>query len=489
MGRIAVIGSGFSGLAASCFLAKDGHEVTVLEKNASIGGRARAFSERGFTFDMGPSWYWMPDVFEKFFQHFGARVDQYYDLVQLDPGFQMIFGKGDVLTIPAKLDDIYATFEQVEPGSADKLKEYLREAGEKYGLSMGDLIYKPCLSWREFVNFSVVKSLPKMSLLGSMSSEVRKYFKDERLIALLEFPALFLGATAQRIPALYSMMNFASLSLGTWYPMGGMVKIVEAMGSLATSLGVDIRTDSEVTKLDIEDGSCRYVNTRNGRERVDGVIASGDYHGIEQQLLDVRFRNYDERYWEGKTFAPSSLIFYLGVNKRIKNLIHHNLFFDTSLEKHAKQIYDKPEWPDDPLFYVCCPSKTDPSVAPVGMENLFILIPIAPGLEDTADTREKYFHQVMRRVEAICDESILPHIVYKRSYSIKDLTKDYNAYKGNAYGLANTLGQTAFMKPSIRNRKVKGLYYAGQLTVPGPGVPPALISGQIAAGELHRTLK
>ncbi|GAA4470174.1 phytoene desaturase family protein [Nemorincola caseinilytica] len=489
MGRISVIGSGFSGLTAACALARYGHDVTVLEKNDTIGGRARVLREKGFTFDMGPSWYWMPDVFEQFFGRFGKSADQYYELVQLDPGFQMIFGKNDVLKVPARLDDIYATFEQVEKGSADNLKKYLAEARYKYEISMGDLVYKPCFSWREFMNMTVLKHLSRLSLLGSVSGHVRKYFRDERLVALMEFPSLFLGATAHRIPALYSLMNYASLTMGTWYPMGGMGQITEGMASLARKMGVEIHTGCEVTRLEVSGGYCRYVNTKQHRERVDGVIASGDYHAIEERLLEERFRNYDERYWQGRTFAPSCLIFYLGVGKRVKNLIHHNLFFDTSLQRHAGHIYDTPQWPDDPLFYVCCPSKTDVTVAPQGMENLFILMPIAPGLTDTADIREKYFHKLIKRLEDLCEESILPHIIYKKSYCVNDFVKDYYAYKGNAYGLANTLRQTAVLKPSLRNRKVKGLYYTGQLTVPGPGVPPALISGQIAARQLHNTLK
>ncbi len=489
MNKVAVIGSGFSGLSAACYLAAGGQQVTVFEKNKTIGGRARAFSEQGFTFDMGPSWYWMPDIFEDFFAAFNKRPEDYYQLVRLDPGFQMIFGKDDILQIPSSQNDIYELFEQTEKGSADKLRVFLAEGRFKYEVGMQKLAYKPSFSWLEFANREVISGAVKLQMFKSVSSHVRSYFKDERLIALMEFPVLFLGATAKRIPALYSLMNYAALSLGTWYPMGGMVEIINAMEKLALSLDVDIMTGCEVNKISVQNNLSVTMNTTNGNFVTDGVIGTGDYHHIEQYLLDKPYRNYNEAYWNKKTLAPSCLIFYIGVNKKVKKLIHHNLFFDASMDSHSAEIYTNPKWPTNPLFYVCCPSKTDETVAPAGMENLFLLIPIAPGLEDTEATREYYYGRIIKRMEALCDDSIMPYVVYKKSYCINDFVSDYHAYKGNAYGLANTLRQTAVLKPSLRNKKVRNMFYAGQLTVPGPGVPPALISGQIAANQLLNYLK
>ncbi len=486
--KIAVVGSGFSGLSAACFLAKRGHNVTVLEKNEAIGGRASAFTESGFTFDMGPSWYWMPDTFEHFFAQFNKRPEDFYQLVRLDPGFQMIFGKGDFLQVPASMEGIMELFESIEKGSAAKLNKFLAEGRFKYETSMKELVYKPAFSWLEFANRKVIFGAARFQLLRSMRRHVRDHFKNERLIALLEFPVLFLGATAKEIPALYSLMNYAALSLGTWYPAGGMREIIKAMESVALSLNVSVITGCEVKGIYVRDNSAVTLTTVKGVYTTDGVIATGDYHHTEQTLLEEANRNYPKSYWDKKTLAPSCLIFYVGVNKKIKKLIHHNLFFDTSLDHHASEIYTTPKWPTDPLFYVCCPSKTDSTVAPEGMENLFLLMPIAPGLEDTEAIREHYFQVMISRMELLCEESIMPDIIYKKSYCVNDFVSDYHAFKGNAYGLANTLRQTAVLKPKLRNKKVKNLFYAGHLTVPGPGVPPAIISGEIAATQLSKYL-
>lgn len=488
MGKVSIIGSGFSGLAAACFAAKDGHEVSVFEKNETIGGRARSFSQAGFTFDMGPSWYWMPDVFESFFNAFGKSADDFYHLKQLDPGFKIVFGNEDILEVPASLEDLYLVFESIEVGSSQALRKFLKEAEFKYQVGMQDLVYKPAFSWMEYANFDVAKGMLQANLFSSVSSYVQGYFKDPRLKALMEFPVLFLGAMANKIPALYTMMNYSALVQGTWYPEGGMFKIIEGMEQLARSLGVKFHANTPVTKIEVIEGLVQAVHTSSGRIETDGVIASADYNHVEQQLLEPAYRNYSSAYWDKKTFAPSCLIYYLGVNKKIDKLLHHNLFFDAEFEKHAESIYKYAEWPGEPLFYVCCPSKTDPSVAPEGMENLFILVPIATGLEDTEEKRESYFAAIIDRIEAHSGCSFASNIIYKKNYCLDNFVNDYHAFGGNAYGLANTLSQTAVLKPSLRNKKVKNLFYTGQLTVPGPGVPPALISGQVAAKELLKHL-
>ncbi len=489
MSNITVIGSGFSGLAASAYLAKAGHKITVLEKNSQIGGRARAFEANGFMFDMGPSWYWMPDTFESFFNAFGKTTQDYYQLVKLEPGFQIFFGKGEVIQIPNNKEELMNLFESIEKGSAKKLDLFLKEGKFKYKVGMQKLAHKPAISWMEFANYEVISGALKSNMFRSMKSYVNSFFKDPRLASIMEFPVLFLGAKPSNIPALYSLMNYAALELGTFYPMGGMYKIAEGMKELALELGVNVITNCEVEHILTQNKLTKSVSTNKGSFLSDAIIASGDYHHIEQKLLDEEFRNYSTSYWDKRILAPSSLIFYIGVSKKIKKLIHHNLFFDSSFEKHSFEIYDEPQWPSEPLFYVCCPSKTDDSVAPKEMENLFILIPIATGLKDTDELREAYFKKVITRLEKECNDTIEEHITYKKSYCINDFVNDYHAFKGNAYGLANTLSQTAVLKPSIRNKQLKNIFYAGQLTVPGPGVPPALISGKISAEQTINYLK
>ena len=406
MKDVTVIGSGFSGLAAACYAAQAGHKVSVYEKNATIGGRARHFTEQGFMFDMGPSWYWMPDVFEQFFRDFGKTANDYYELVQLDPGFQVFFKDHEPMLVPAKLEELYDSFENIEKGSAKQLQLFLKDANYKYQVGMRDLVHKPGLSFREYMRYDVLKGIMHTHLFRSVSKHVRHYFKEERLIQLMEFPILFLGAMPKDIPALYTLMNYAALSLGTWYPMGGIQKVIAGMERLAKELGVEIYTNAAVEHIDVESKRAKGIAVNGRYVTTDSIIASGDYHHIEQHLLEGQYRNYTEQYWDKKTFAPSCLLYYVGVNKKVKGLQHHNLFFDADFEQHSKEIYESKEWPKDPLFYVCCPSKTDNSVAPDGQENLFILIPIAPGIEDTEEMRERYFPEVVNRIEKHCGDNI-----------------------------------------------------------------------------------
>lgn len=481
-----VIGSGFAGLAAATSLAQRGYRVTVLEKNEGPGGRARVFKAEGFTFDMGPSWYWMPDIFEQYFARFGKKVADYYNLVRLDPSYQVVFKGLEAVDIPAAMDELRALFERYEPGSAARLDEFLRQAAYKYEVGIGKFVHMPGRSLLEFADPRLLVDAVRLDLLQSMHKHVRKFFKDSRLLELVEFPILFLGATSENTPALYSLMNYADLALGTWYPMGGMHKIVEGMVRLAQEQGVTLKYNQEVQQIVVEKGHATGVQTTTGFYAADIVVAGADYHHAEQQLLAPEWRNYTESYWDKRTMAPSSLLFYLGVNKRLDKLRHHNLFFDEDFALHAEEIYEQPKWPSRPLFYASTPSVTDSSVAPPGCENLFLLIPVAPNLPDPEQTREHYYHLIMDRLERHCGHSIRDAVVFKRSYAHQDFMQDYHSYKGNAYGLANTLRQTAILKPSLKSKKVHNLYFTGQLTVPGPGVPPSLISGQVVAGEVEK---
>ena len=311
-------------------------------------------------------------------------------------------------------------------------------------------------------------------------------FKNPKLIQLMEFPVLFLGAMPDRIPALYSMMNYADIKLGTWYPMGGMGKIVDGMVSLAQELGVEIIYNQEVKTVKSQGGRVRSVLTMDNEYEADAVVVGADYRHFDQEILPPDHRNYSASYWESRVLAPSSLLFYIGLCKPLEGLTHHTLFFDEDFGVHAEEIYTHPQWPSKPLFYTSLASKTDPGVAPEGMENLVILVPLAPGLEDTEELREKYYHLIMDRFERLTGQAIRSHVVYRKSYAHRDFVKDYHSFKGNAYGLANTLTQTALLKPSLKHKTLSNLYFCGQLTVPGPGVPPSLISGQVVAGELMK---
>lgn len=483
---VSVIGSGFSGLAAATALSYHGFEVNVFEKNEKPGGRARNFSAKGFTFDMGPTWYWMPDIFEHFFSSYGSRVEDFYELKRISPSYRMYFGKDDFIDLPANLEETYALFEEIEKGSSDKLRKFLKDAEYKYKLGVKEVIYKPSKSVFEFMDPKIMAGIFKLDFFRSISSYVAENFNNFKLQKVLEFPVLFLGAAPQKTPALYSLMNYADLVLGTWHPMGGMYKVIEGMKSLAESLGAIFHFNAEVNKIAVNKANSLELSVNNSDFSSDFMVASGDYHHMEQQLLETKYRNYNSSYWESRELAPSALLFYVGINKRMNNLEHHNLFFDTDFNRHAGEIYDNPQWPADPALYVSCASKTDPSLAPKGHENLIILIPVAPGLDDRDEIKQKYFDLAIDRIEKITGETFRENIIYKRFYGQSNFIEDYHSYKGNAYGLANTLRQTAFLKPKMANKKLKNLFYAGQLTTPGPGVPPSIVSGQVAAQQILR---
>ena len=473
-------------------MAKAGWDVTIVEKHNTAGGRARQLKEDGFVFDMGPSWYWMPDVFERYFNCFGKKVSDYYELERLDPSYR-IYWEDEVMDIPADYEDLKNLFETTESGSGEMLDKFTREAAYKYEVGINKLVHKPGQSLTEFADWDLVKGVFKLDVFTSIRKHIAKHFKNKKLRQLLEFPVLFLGALPQDTPALYSLMNYADIKLGTWYPRGGMHKIVEGMVSLNKELGVKFLFNENVVKVSIEGQMVKNVITESTNGKVatrnvftaDVVLGGADYHFIESKLLPEKFRSYTDKYWDTRVMAPGSLLYYIGVNKKLDGLLHHSLFFDVDFELHGNEIYKEPKWPQSPLFYVSATSVTDSTTAPTGCENLFFLIPVAAGLEgDTEALRSRYFENILARFEQRIGQPVKEHIIYKKSYAISNFKEDYNSFKGNAYGLANTLMQTAVLKPGIRSKKLKNLFYTGQLTVPGPGVPPSLISGEVASKEV-----
>jgi len=500
-----ILGAGFAGLSAACFMAKAGWNVTVLEKHNQAGGRARQLKADGFTFDMGPSWYWMPDVFERFFNQFGKKVSDYYSLQRLDPSYK-IFWKDDEINIPANLQELKNIFETIESGSSKQLEKFIKEAEYKYNVGINKLVFKPGQSITEFLDIEVIKGVVKLDVFTNMKKHVAKYFTNKKLQQLLEFPVLFLGALPQNIPALYSLMNYADIVGGTWYPQNGMYSIVDAMYKLALELGVEFKFNCNVEEIVVDNGIAVQIKrqksitkneeisnepkTINDKQfSMDVLISSADYHFTETKLLSKQYQSYTKKYWDSRIMAPSCLLYYVGLNKKLQKATHHSLFFDTDFEAHGKEIYKTKIFPTDPLFYVCVPSITDETVAPKGFENLFFLIPIASGLEnDTEEIRQKYFDLIVERYENRIGEKIKQNIVYYKSYATTNFIEDYNSFKGNAYGLANTLLQTSMLKPNCKSKKVQNLFYTGQLTVPGPGVPPSLISGEVVASLVDKLM-
>ncbi|WP_417887421.1 phytoene desaturase family protein [Zunongwangia sp.] len=476
--KIAIIGSGFSSLAASSYLAQQGNEVTVYEKNSEIGGRARQLKKDGFTFDIGPTWYWMPDVFERFFADFNKKPEDFYKLEKLNPAYRVYFEKDHFIEIEDSPEKIYKAFEDEEPGSAKILQKFIKEAEDNYNIAIKDVVYRPGLSPLELITPETATRVGQF--FKTISSKVRKEFDNTNLIKILEFPVLFLGAKPNNTPSFYSFMNYADFGLGTWHPKGGMYQVVLGMKKLAEDLGVTFKTNTPIEKIVVENGKASGIISEGKLIEADVVLSGADYHHSEQ-LLNPEYRQYSENYWESKTFAPSALLFYIGFDKKLDDVRHHSLFFDTDFTVHAETIYDDPKWPENPLFYASFPSVTDPEVAPEGKEAGIFLIPLAPDLEDTPELRNEYFEKIITRFEKITKQKVKNNIIFKESFCVNDFKEEYNSYKGNAYGLANTLFQTAFLRPKLKSKKVNNLFFTGQLTVPGPGVPPSLISGKLVA--------
>ena len=484
MKSVAIIGAGLSGLYAANYLAKNGYSVEVFEKNDMSGGRSRVLHEAGFRFDMGPSWYWMPDIIDDLFMDLGEDRSNHYAIKRLENSYKVFWEKDETSTIPSNYEKLKALFDTFEIDGGKKLNKFLNEAEQKYKTAR-PLMEIPGLNINEFFSKKVIVNALKQKILKSVKKDVSSRFDSLKAQTLLNFPVLFLGAMPEETPSMYTLMNHADLKLGTWYPEGGMNAIAKALHALAEKNGVKFNFNSPVKEIIAEDDKFSGIRTEKGIQNFNYLISSADYQFTEQVLLPKKYRRYNSGYWNSRKLAPSSLIFFIGVSKKVDGLEHHNLFFDESLDDHGTEIYKTKKWPTKPLFYVCAPSKTDNTVAPKGQENLFILMPIATDLEDNDEIREKYLSMILDRLEERTSSNIRNNINYKSSFCVNDFKEEYNSFKGNAYGLANTLMQTAHLKPKI-NSKLKNMFYCGQLTVPGPGVPPALISGKIAAQQIMK---
>lgn len=449
------------------------------------GGRSQTFSADGFTFDMGPTWYWMPEVVDRLFKDIGEDRSAHFQLQQLDPAYRVYWKDSTYTDIPVKHEELVELFETLEPNGGKKLEKFLKDAKLKYDTAMGSFIENPGIRISELLQPGIFKDALKLDVFKSVEKDIANRFQSEKARNLLNFPVLFLGERPEKIPAMYTLMNYADLVLGTWYPEGGMNALAQALEKIAIQHGAQFHYKSPVESIETENDRVIGIRVNGDLHEYDGLIASADYHFVEQNLLPKKYRRYSEKYWQKRKMAPSALIFYLGFNRKLDFLDHHNLFFDEELKFHGREIYESPRWPSKPLFYACAATKSDPGVAPEGCENLMILIPIAPNLEDTPEERDKYLQMVIDRMELHGKQTIRPNLISSNSFAVNDFKKAYNSYQGNAYGLANTLKQTANLKPKLKS-KLKNLYFCGQLTVPGPGIPPSLISGKIAAKELAK---
>lgn len=484
--RVGIIGSGFSSLYAACKLAKAGFHVEVFEKNKQLGGRAQTFEAEGFRFDMGPSWYWMPDLIDRMFDEINEKRSDYFSLTRLETSYQVFWKDRDSTRVPADKNELLRTFDQLESNGGAKLERFLADAGLKYRLAQPMMEIKG-EKLSELLSWNIIKNGLKLDVFKSVEKDVSKRFSSDEARGILNFPVLFLGAMPNEIPSLYTLMNYADLELGTWYPEGGMSALAKALVKIGEFNGVVFHTDNTVNRINCENGIAKSLVVNDSEIPFDFIVAGADYHHVEQNLIPKEYRRYTDTYWKSRKMAPSSLLYYIGVDQKLEGLEHHNLFFDENLNEHGKTIYSDQQWPEKPLFYACATSKTDSEVAPEGKENLFLLIPIAPDLEENDDTREKYLSMMLDRMEKHLGYAFRDKICYQRSFAVSDFKQEYNSFKGNAYGLANTLKQTAHFKPKMQS-KLKNLFFCGQLTVPGPGVPPALISGKIAANQILKAL-
>ncbi len=483
-----VIGAGFGGMTAAALLARDGLDVTVVEKNEMAGGRARVWEQDGFVFDMGPSWYLMPEVFESYFESLGKKRHDYYHLEKLDPYYRVFFSPKESVDITSDMKQNQEYFEKLESGGSGRLKKYLDAAEYKYDVAMKEFMEVEYTSVFQFLNRKMMTEGLKLNMFSPLDKYVRKYFKDRRARQILEYAMVFLGNSPHNAPALYSIMSHVDFNLGVWYPVGGMGKVVAGMVRAAEEVGVQFQYNLPVERIIVRDNKAVGVETKEGEMLADVVLVNADYAHSELELLSPAHQTYPSSYWNKKVIAPSMLLAYLGVDKKIDKLAHHTLYFAEDWDLHFKQIFDDPAWPEDPCVYVGATSKTDPSMAPEGKENVFFLIPIAPGLEDNEEIREKAFQQGISQLERLVGESIQDHIIVKRLFSVNDFKNEYNSYKGTALGMAHTLNQTAVFRPAHKSKKVKGLYYTGQYAHPGVGVPIVVISSQIVSKLIREDL-
>ncbi len=483
--HVVIIGGGIGGLGLACLLGKKGYEVSLYEKNSKVGGRASVFEKDGFVFDMGPSWYLMPDVFEDFFNLLGEDIHQHLKLTKLSPSYRVFFPddeKFPVLDMYSDLSKDLETFEKLEAGSGEKIKKYLKISGEQYELAKNKFMYRNYNSIFDFLQKDFMKEGLRMNPFQTMESYLNKWFKDDRLKKILEYTLVFLGSAPDKTPALYNMMNFIDFDMGVYYPDGGIYKVIEALENIAKKHGVRIYTDSPVSEIIVEEETAVGVKLSNGEViKSDHVVSNADMNFTEMNLIkEDSLRTYKKKYWDKAVMGPSAFILFLGLSRKIDTLTHHNLRFSKDWKKNFQEVFDNPKFPDDPSYYVSCPSKTDSTVAPAGKETLFVLVPVASHLSFTEAQKKEYRDKIINMMKKDLDIPDLEEIIEHESmYTHEEFKTDYNAFGGTALGLAHTLKQT-LMRPNNKSKKIKNFLYVGAGTNPGIGMPICLISSELA---------
>ena len=480
-----VIGGGISGLASAALLAQKGFQVTLLEKNASLGGRAMVWKQDGFTFDMGPSWYQVPEAFEHFFAHFNKKPTDFFELTKLNPQYKLLFGPEDSCTFSDSLEENMKLFEFYEKGSSEKISRYLEEGKNQYDISIRHILYHNFNSIFDYMNPFLLPYLMQMNIFENLESYISKFTQNERIKKMLLYTALFIGGNPKEMPALYSLMSYVDLGIGTFYSNGGIGSFISSLEQLCNENKVEIKLNEEVHKIGVENGKATSVTTNNASYQADIVLSAADYPFTELHLLEPKYQTYPEPYWKKSTISPSAFVIYLGLNKKISNLQHHNLFLAENWDDHFDSLFTNKRLPENPSYYISCPSKTDPNVAPPGCENIFITVQLPSELDLTDEQHEQYFVKIIAHLESLTGEPIREHIVLKRILCAKDYNSIYNAYGNAAIGLATTFKQSLF-RPANKSSKVKNLYYAGQYTAPGAGMPMCLISAEKAVERITK---
>jgi len=489
--RIAVVGAGFGGLSAASYLTDAGADVTVFERNEHPGGYAGRIERDGFRIDTGPSWYLMPEVFDRFFQHFGREVEEFYELTELEPLYEIYWKDGDHAEIPSTRQGQKQLFESYESGAGSKLDDYLSDAAEAYELGMDRFVYPSRSRLRDMMDLDIIRSVRALPKLRTMDTYVKSYFTHPKLRQIAEYKLVFLGGSPYNTPAIYTLMSHVDMNLGVYHPTGGIASVIDGMVTLATDLGVTIHTDTPVTSIEPlsradETRQQFEITTGKGPDgntaetdggRFDRVVANAAPTHVERDLLPEEYANR-EAYWNSRTYAPSAYLLYLGVNGEVDGLEHHSLILPNDWQPHFDRIFDEAGWPDDPAYYVHVPSKTDDTVAPDGHEAVVILVPLAPGLEDDTETLEQFRKLVLDDLAETTGVEFRDRIVLEESACVSTFADRFNAPEGTALALSHTLGQTGPLRPAHRAPGVDGLYYVGAYTNPGIGMPMCLLSGE-----------